>query len=70
MDVSVENFAMREGVEDSMIEMAFEADLKRFDKVNIRGLLGTLGIELPLSPKGKFSENVVDEIFRSWRESL
>lgn len=53
-DVSVENFDMREGVEDSMIEMAFEADLKRFYKVNIRGLLGTLGIELPLIPKGKF----------------
>lgn len=53
-EVSVENFSMRECVEDSMIEMAFEADLKRFYKVNIRGLLGTLGIELPLIPKGKF----------------
>ena len=53
-DVSVENFDMREGVEDSMIEMAFEADLKRFDKVNMRGLLGILGIELPLIPKDKF----------------
>ena len=53
-DVSVENFAMREGVEDRMIEMAFEADLKRFDKVNMRGLLGILGIELPLIPKDKF----------------
>lgn len=53
-EVSVENFSMRECVEDSMIEMAFEADLKRFDKVNIRGLLGILGIELPLIPKDKF----------------
>lgn len=53
-EVSVENFSMRECVEDSMIEMAFETDLKRFDKVNIRGLLGKLGIALPLIPKDKF----------------
>ncbi len=62
-EVSVENFSMRECVEDSMIEMAFEADLKRFDKVNIRGLLGILGIELPLIPKDKFKKMFLMKYF-------
>lgn len=59
-EMGLEDFAMGESVNDRMIEMAFEADLKRFDKVNIRGLLGKLDIELPPTSKGKFSRNIVD----------
>ena len=42
---STENFAIRESMGDSMIEMAFETDLRNFCKVNIGEFLGKIGIE-------------------------
>ena len=62
-EVSVENFAAHEGVEDSMIEMAFEADLRNFDKVNVTGLLEKIGIELPSSFRKKLGRDIIEEIF-------
>lgn len=44
IEMGMENFAMRENENGNMIEMAFEADLQRFDKVNVEGLLKKVNI--------------------------
>ena len=47
-----ENFS-EESVRDSMVEMSFDADLKRFSRVNITELLSNIG--LPIQTKQRIN---------------
>ncbi len=64
IEMGRENFAMRENENGNMIEMAFEADLQRFDKVNVEGLLKKVDIELPQESKEMRYREIFERILR------